>query len=184
MGWGWTQLRCSGTWSSLGPTTGGAGAMPCASTDRELCHWHCHISIPPSIPPAARLALTKADLPSLLPSQPFAPPGTGREWGQPSLPQMALVPSAATGALQSLAPSDSVWWGQEQPAWDSEGSWGKGQSQQPLATRLPVCCWPWPWRCSQPCPGWRDPGSLGRLRAVAHVRAEGRGAKLPTTGCP
>lgn len=42
-----------------------------------------------------------------------------------------------------------------------------------------MCCWPWPWRCSRPCPGWRDPGSLGRLGAVAHVRAEGRGAKLP-----
>lgn len=65
-------------------------------------------SLPPSLQP-----LTKADLPSLLHLQPFAPPGRGREWRGLGLPQVASVPSAGTGALQHLAPPDRVWWGQE-----------------------------------------------------------------------
>lgn len=84
--------------------------MPCASTDRELCHWHCHISIPPSIPPAARLALTKADLPSLLPSTPrdrsgmgtaeFTPDGIGAigSYRSPAVPGTFRQCVVGTGA--------------------------------------------------------------------------------------
>lgn len=96
----------------------------------------------------------------------FTPGGIGaiRRYRSPAAPGTSRQGVVGTGAL-------------------TMGQWkvlGGGQSQQPLATRLPVCCCPCPWHCSQPCPGWRDPGSLGRLGVVAHVRAEGWGAKLPS----